>query len=236
MLALSLLLATMLDDVQVRLATHEGTLLPNAVLWESEILITRTPDAGPHRLALRIPLPEDVEVEGASVERDHRGRIVAILTSTADDRVRLRVRQPRGEALAPPLVPTWERVVLRGGATFRPAPALGLEQRMGHYASTDVGHAERELLDGTFGKVARGPRGPALYLGPETPAALRELGLAGSLRTSGEQQTPLVAAALGIAAVLVGALALASRALAQRAALERADKILDAEWRTLAGK
>jgi len=215
-------------------AVHRGVVTEHGIAWESQIRGSSNGPGNIGRLSLAVPLPPEVEIRAeppATPVWDAEGNVVALDVEGAVGTMTLRVWQPWDPGrLAPPLTAgdAVQRVTL-DGATFSPAPALGLERHLRHVRQPGIRPRDRRWVDRAMtGRRARVREQP-LYLVAD--ARLREAGgLVGDVRSSGSAEPGANGFVLGLFAFTLVALSLAYRLLARRVRWERADAYIRAEF------
>lgn len=190
---------------------HHGVVQDDTIVWE-----TRSTAA-----TLLSPISVD-SIEGGTIED------AAIVPRASSTMVRVRTRQPIGQALQPPLVRGPQRITLASPSgepvAFEPRLDGPIERHVGYSASAGIERADRRRIDLACGRAA----GIPLYVHAEAP-----LELAGTLSRPEKRQRALlwIGGVLLVAAGIGGVLSY--RRVRDRAAAERAEALLEERYRAL---
>jgi hypothetical protein len=203
------------------IADHEATLSGNDIVWRSRI------HTDTQRIELRRPIRADVTTT-ASILRNADGDVIGF--EALAGYVDVTVRQPRRDGpMMAPLVPGIERIVFAPGVRFTPDAALGIEQRVGRFATPDVRHDDVNQLRAIFPNRARTDSLP-IYLGPDATPAVNARGLAGTIVDVNARKWSVALTLLAACGGLIALLIACARLLSRRAAAERAERIIEQEW------
>ncbi|MEW5852025.1 MAG: hypothetical protein AB2A00_24770 [Myxococcota bacterium] len=241
------LLAAATDGIQV--VGHTATRQQDVLHWETRIVVD--PRGVPRTLALHQPLPTNVTLVAqpdVTLVHNGLGDVVGISTlprawvSHPRGYVQLVLRSqeriPDGEGhlrLHPPLLatPAVQRVVIDGtaGLVFTPDPELGIERKIGSYASVALDRSERHHADALLGnRRARFTHQP-LYL--RVDDVLARHGLSGTLSSQAGRRGTAIAFAGSLFVGLLALLGAAYRRWRNDAEVARAEKIIRGEFEGL---
>jgi hypothetical protein len=120
-------------------ADHHGFADAAGLSWASTLVVDSADDLV---LATPIAAGDLVDLRGATAVYDG-DRVVRLVPHALG--IVVRIRQDADEPLRPPLVLDATAVQELGldGMTFEPDPSLGLQKRIGRWASPSIGRAER---------------------------------------------------------------------------------------------